>query len=78
MSESLNGFHESRKFTYEKEKDGVILLLDVKVITNMNRTFDTDIHRKHTDTNLYMSWNSFPPRSLKIGIQKNIIRRAYT
>ena len=58
---SLNGFHESIKFTYEKEKDGVISFLDVKVITKMNRTFDTDIHRKPTDTNVYMNWNSFAP-----------------
>ena len=39
--EKLNGFHESIKFTYEKEKDGVISFLDVKIITKMNRTFDT-------------------------------------
>ena len=74
---SLNSFHESIKFTYEKEKDGVISFLDVKVITKMNHTFDTDIHRKKTDTNVYMNWNSFAPRAWKIGTLKGLIRRAF-
>ena len=74
---SLNRFHESIKFTYEKEKDGVISFLDVKVITKMNHTFDTDIHRKKTDTNVYMNWNSFAPRAWKIGTLKGLIRRAF-
>ena len=73
----MNRFHESIKFTYEKEKDGVISFLDVKVITKMNHTFDTDIHRKKTDTNVYMNWNSFAPRAWKIGTLKGLIRRAF-
>ena len=39
--------------------------------------FDTDIHRKHTDTNIYMNWNSFAPRAWKIGTLKGLIRRAF-
>ena len=75
--ERLNSFHDSIKFTYEKEKDGIISFLDVKVITKANRTFDTDIHRKQTDTNIYMNWNSFAPRAWKIGTLKGLIRRAF-
>ena len=75
--ERLNSFHDSIKFTYEKEKDGIISFLDVKVITKANRTFDTDIHRKQTDTNIYMNWNSFAPRAWKIRTLKGLIRRAF-
>ena len=56
---------------------GVISFLDVKVITKANRTFDTDIHRKETDTNIYMNWNSFAPRVWKIGTLKGLVRRAF-
>ena len=75
--ERLNSFHESINFTYERERDGVISFLDVKVITKANRTFDTDIHRKETDTNIYMNWNSFAPRVWKIGTLKGLVRRAF-
>ena len=75
--ERLNSFHDSIKFTYEKEKDGVISFLDVKVITKTDRTFDTDVHRKQTDTNIYMNWNAFAPRVWKIGTLKGLVRRAF-
>ena len=75
--EILNSFHDSIKFTYEKEKDGIISFLDVKVIMKADRTFDTDIHRKQTDTNIYMNWDAFAPRVWKIGTLKGLIRRAF-
>ena len=75
--ERLNSFHESIKFTYEKEKDGYISFLDVKVIRKADRTFDTDIHRKPTDTNVYINWNAFAPKVWKIGTLKGLVRRAF-
>ena len=74
----LNGFHPSIKFTYEKEKDNSISFLDVHVIRRLDGYFDTDIYRKQTDTNIYLSWNSFAPRSWKVGTLKGLIRRAFT
>ena len=73
----LNGFHESIKFTYEKEVDGTISFLDVKVLKNADGSFDTDIHRKGTDTNVYLNWKSFSPNTWKIGTLKGLIRRAF-
>ena len=75
--EKLNSFHDRIKFTYEREEDGVISFLDVKVITKIDRTFDTDIHRKPTDTNIYINWNAFAPRVWKIGTLKGLVRRAF-
>ena len=39
--------------------------------------FDTDIHRKKIDTNIYMNWNSFSPRAWKIGTLVGLSRRAF-
>ena len=73
----LNGFHESIKFTFEKEENREISFLDVKVIRKDDGTFDTDIYRKKTDTNIYLSWNAFAPRSWKVGTLKGLVRRAF-
>ena len=61
--EVLNSFHASIKFTFEKERDNTLSFLDVKVIKKLDGSFDTDIHRKKTDTNIYMNWNSFAPKA---------------
>ena len=74
----LNSFHASIKFTFEEEGDGVLSFLDVKVIKKSDGTFDTDIHRKQTDTNIYLNWCSFAPKTWKIGTIKGLIRRALT
>ena len=39
--ELLNSFHDNIKFTFEKEVEGVLSFLDVKVIKNEDRTFET-------------------------------------
>ena len=73
----LNGFHQDIKFTHEIEKNNSISFLDVKVTKKINGEFVTEVHRKKTDTNLYVNWKSFSPRSWKIGTLKGLFRRAY-
>ena len=73
----LESFHESIKFTHEKEADSRISFLDVSVIKKLDGSFDTDIYRKKTDTNVYLNWKSFAPRSWKIGTLKGFFRRAF-
>ena len=74
----LNGFHPSIQFTHECEVDGKIAFLDVNVSTREDRGFDTEIHRKSTDTNIYIQWNAFAPKAWKIGTLKGLVRRAFT
>ena len=76
--EILNGFHENINFTFEKETENSISFLDVKVIKKLDGSFDTDIYRKKTDTNVYLSWKGFAPKTWKIGTLKGLIRRAFT
>ena len=73
----LNSFHDSIKFTFEKEKEHTLSFLDVNVTKNRNGSFKTDIHRKKTDTNVYLSWKSFAPKVWKTGTLKGLIRRAF-
>ena len=55
----LNEFHGSIDFTFEREREGRISFLDVLVITKEDRSFDTDVHRKKTDTNIYIRTRFF-------------------
>ena len=73
----LNSFHEDIQFTHEIEKHCNIAFLDVSVTRKRDGTFLTSVHRKSTDTNIYMNWNSFAPRSWKIGTLKGLFRRAF-
>ena len=73
----LNNFHPNIKFTCEKETGDTISFLDVKVLKKPDGTFNTDIHRKKTDTNVYLNWKSFAPKTWKIGTLKGLIRRAF-
>jgi hypothetical protein len=76
--ERLNGFHPNIKFTFEKEENGRISFLDVAVIKKPDGSFDTDVHRKATDTNVYVHWEAFAPKTWKTGTLKGLVRRAFT
>ncbi len=74
----LNGFHQSIKFTYEKESSNEISFLDVMIKRyDGNPTLQTNIYRKRTDTSIYINWKSFSPNIWKIGTLKGLLRRAY-
>ena len=73
----LNSFHPDIKFTSEIEVNNSISFLDVKLIRKENGSFTTEVHRKETDTNIYIHWKSFAPDTWKIGTLKGLFRRAY-
>ena len=73
----LDNFHDNIRFTFEKQTNDSIAFLDVKVIRKADGSFDTDIHRKKTDTNVYLNWKSFAPKAWKVGTLKGLIRRAF-
>ncbi|CAF1520615.1 unnamed protein product, partial [Didymodactylos carnosus] len=64
--EILNTFHRSIRFTCEKEENGYIPFLDVKVIRSLNSNqFQTTVHRKKTFSGLMTKWSSCVPHSYK-------------
>ena len=77
IKEALNGFHADIKFTYEVETDGRIPFLDVNVTRKDDGTFDTEVYRKKTDSNIYINWEAFASRSWKIGTLQGLLRRAF-
>ena len=71
----LNGYHPQIQFTYETESDKKIPFLDV-MIERKDSVLETSVYRKETNNNIYMNWNSYSPRSWKIGTLRNLTRRA--
>ena len=65
VKRKLNEFHPNIKFTHELENDGVIPFLDVKIKRNENEEIETSVHRKETNTDIYMNWHSHAPSSWK-------------
>ena len=53
-----------------------ISFLDVDVRRKNCGSFETKVHRKETDTNIYLNWKSFAPNIWKIGTLKGLFRRA--
>ena len=72
----LNSFHMNKQFTYETESNNMLPFLDVLVIRK-NNDIETTVYRKLTNNDIYLSWNSFPPKSWKRGTLRTVIKRAY-
>ena len=72
----LNGFHQEVQFTYELEKNKKLAFLNVLLIRNKDTT-ETTFSRKPTNSDTYLSRNSFLLCSWKRGTMKTILRRAY-
>ena len=74
----LNNFHDDIKFTHECETNGTISFLDVKVNRLTDGKFKTSVYRKETSSNIYIHWDSFAPRTWKIGTLHGLVQRAFT
>ena len=72
----LNSFHSNIQFTYEIEQNNSISFLDVKLIRNREK-LDTTVYRKPTNSDIYLNWNSFAPKSWRCGTLKTLLLRAY-
>ena len=72
----LNAQHPNIKFTFEKEKDGKLVFLDV-LISKTDQDLCTSVYRKMTSVGLYTNFVSFTPYSYKIGLIKTLIHRTY-
>ena len=72
----LNSYDPKIQFTYEEERNGAIPFLDVLIKKTDENTLETTVYRKKTSSNVYMNWNSYSPRTWKIGTLRNLIRRA--
>ena len=67
--------HPSLRFTVEKEKDGVLPFLDVKIKKSSNE-FLTAVYRKPAFTGLYTNWNSFESTKRKANLVGTLVHRS--
>ena len=73
--DKLNDLHSSLSFTMEEENDNKLPFLDV-LVERCDFSFLTSVYRKPTFTGLYLSWDSFAPRSRKVNLIKCLSFRA--
>ena len=76
--EMLNSFHSDIQFTYETEQNCMIPFLDVQVRRKADGAFTTSVYRKKTSSDIYINWNSYAPRTWKIGTLYGLVQRAFT
>ena len=65
LMQHLNSIEPSIQFTVERETDRKLAFLDTCVHRAIEGKLETDVHRKPTHTDKYLSFNSHHPRSHK-------------
>ena len=75
--EYLNSLHPNIKFTTETENNGKLSFLDL-LIERKRDVYETEIHRKKTDTGLYTTPNSFCESRYKYNMIRGLIFRSWS
>ena len=65
-------------FTMEKEKDGQIAFMDIKITRTDNGSIETDVYRKRTHTDQILNYNSNHPTQQKVSCLKTLLNRIDT
>ena len=73
----MNTKHNSLSFTFEKEDNGSLSFLDVKV-SRENNSFITAIFRKSTFSGVYTNFRSFLPFEYKTNVVMTLLFRLFT
>jgi hypothetical protein len=73
----LNAVHEKIKWTYERELNSHIDMLDLTILRQQDGTLEFDVFRKPTHTNQYISWDSDQPLVHKGSTIRSLTRRAH-
>ena len=74
----LNAFNRSIQFTVEREKDGFVPFLDMKVIRRKNGKIVTDWYQKPTASGRYIHAHSDHPFQYKVNVIKGLKNRVLT
>ena len=72
----VNGQEKRIQFTMEREKNGVLAFLDLKM-ERVGEKVVTSVYRKDTHTFRYLHWRSNHPKRTKLGVMKCLIHRAH-
>ena len=74
--EDINKLHPSLKFTIERESDGQIPFLDMK-ITNTQGKLSSTWYNKPTDTGLIMNFHAVAPKRYKRSVVSGFVHRIH-
>ena len=74
--EQINKFHPALQFTMEREKDGSLPFLDMKIV-NSNGKLSSTWYHKPTDTGLIMNFHSLAPKRYKRSVVSGFVHRIY-
>ena len=74
--EFLNNQHKTIKFTMEKEVNGSINFLDVKITRNSDNSISTSTYRKPTFTGVMLNWKSLTSIKYKKGLISFLLDRS--
>ena len=72
----INSLHPAIKFTIEREVNGQLPMLDVRVIRETDGTLSFQVYRKPTHTNQYLNFASHHPLQHKLGVIRTLVDRA--
>ena len=74
--QEINSLHPSLKFTYEREVDGTIPFLDMKIL-NDNGKLSSTWYCKPSDTGLIMNYHALAPRRYKRSVVSGFVHRIH-
>ena len=75
--EYLSSKRPNTKFSVEKEEDGRLTFLDIKIFYE-NDKFATNAYRKKAFSGVYTSFESFIPETYRIGLTKSLLFRCFS
>lgn len=78
LLEHLNGIHPSITFTLEKEVNGIIPFLDIRIQRDNDSGLTTTVYRKPTASDRYLDFDSAHSRQVKLGVISCLKKRAET
>jgi len=72
----LNGLHNKKQFTMEKEEEGHLPFLDIDIYRKRDSSLGHKVYRKPTHTNIYLHQNSHHHSANKQSVLASLIHRA--
>ena len=76
LLQHLNSIEPSTQFLVERENNGKLAFLYTHVRRNINGRLETDVYRKPTHTDKYLSFYSHHPRSHKKSVGRTLFQGA--
>ena len=75
--DEINSYHDSLKFTHEKEKDGKLPMLDMSIQHHEDGTLSSTWYYKPSDTGLIMNFHALAPMRYKRAVVSGFVHRIF-